>query len=183
VVSVGSFEPRKNHLALLQASELLWQEGLRFELVLIGGMSWDPEVSHRIAELQEQGRPLTVLHRAPQPVVDRAYEQARFSVFASLHEGYGLPIAESLAAGTPVITSDFGSMLEIAQRGGTLTIDPRNDTALLEAMRLLLLDDAKLTQLRAEIRQRPARDWSDYAAQLWQDLVEPELAALEAAHR
>ena len=44
VLVVGSFEPRKNHLAILFAAETLWREGLRFDLVLIGGMGWGDAV-------------------------------------------------------------------------------------------------------------------------------------------
>ena len=64
-----------------------------------------------------------------------AYERAAFMIFPSLHEGYGLPIAEALAHGTPVITSDFGSTAEIARDGGCLLVDPRDDEQIVDAMR------------------------------------------------
>jgi len=101
-----------------------------------------------------------------------AYRSARFTVFPSLHEGYGLPVAESLAAGTPAITSDFGSMLEIAVDGGALTVDPRNLDDLTDAMRTLLTDDEALTALATEATARPARDWDEYAAASWTLLTE-----------
>ena len=67
----------------------------------------DPD---RIAALTQFGRPITVLRNVDQARLDQAYRSARFTVFPSRHEGYGLPVAESLEAGTPVITSDFGSL-------------------------------------------------------------------------
>ncbi len=178
VLMVGSFEPRKNHLAVLHACEILWQEGLSFELVLIGGMSWGDEVPARIAVLRRRGRRIVTHHAAAADVVEQAYQTARFTVFPSLHEGYGLPVAESLAAGTPVITSDFGSTAEVAAGGGALMIDPRDDEALIAAMRRLLTDDAELHRLRSEITSRPSRSWSDYADDLWRSLVQPELDEL-----
>ena len=62
-----------------------------------------------------------------------------------------LNVAESLAAGTPVITANYGSTQEIAAAGGAITIDPRDDEALISAMRRLLTDDALLEQLRAQL--------------------------------
>ena len=105
-----------------------------------------------------------------------AYRHARFSVFASLHEGYGLPVAESLALGTPVITTNYGSTQQIAAPGGAILIDPRDDHALLDAMRALLTDDHLLHTLQTQIHTRPTRTWEHYAHDLWTHLVQPELA-------
>jgi glycosyltransferase involved in cell wall biosynthesis len=92
-------------------------------------------------------------------------------VFTSLHEGYGLPVAESLAYGTPTLTTEYGSTAEIAAEGGALTVDPRDDDALVGAMRRLLTDDALIEQLAADARQRPTRTWDDYARELWDVLA------------
>lgn len=99
-------------------------------------------------------------------------------MFPSLHEGFGLPVVESLAHGTPVITSDFGSTAQSGAAGGTVLVDPRDDDALTGAMRTLLTDDDVLARLRAEIARRPERTWQDYADELWTQLVEPELQAM-----
>ncbi len=171
VLMVGSFEPRKNHLAVLFACEVLWREGRDFELLLIAGSGWGHEITDRIAELQDAGRPLVVKQRVHRDVLENAYLDARFTLFPSLHEGYGLPIAESLAAGTPVIASDFGSMSELGLPGGTVLIDPENDEMLVAAMRTLLDDDVRLAELRAEIARRPTRSWPTYASDLWDALV------------
>jgi glycosyltransferase involved in cell wall biosynthesis len=180
VLMVGSLEPRKNHLGVLHAAEKLWRDGLDFELTFICGSGWGTELPDRIAELQQAGRPLTVLRNADADVLQRAYGEARFSVFPSTHEGFGLPVAESFAAGTPVITSDFGSLREIASDGGALMIDPHDDAALERAMRTLLTDEAELQRLRAEIGTRPRRDWDDYARELWAALVAPLVAPVVA---
>jgi glycosyltransferase involved in cell wall biosynthesis len=173
VLMVGSLEPRKNHLGVLHAAEKLWREGLDFDLTFICGSGWGSELPDRIAELQHAGRPLTVLRNADEDVLQRSYRTARFSVFPSMHEGFGLPVAESFAAGTPVITSDFGSLREIASGGGALMIDPHDDAALERAMRILLTDDAELHRLQGEIGSRPRRDWDDYARELWDVLAAP----------
>ncbi|HLZ37994.1 MAG TPA: glycosyltransferase [Mycobacteriales bacterium] len=171
VLSVGSFEPRKNHLALLFAAEYLWRSGLAFRLRLIGGSGWGRELPDKVRRLQAQGYPLDVEARVDGARLAEAYRDARFTVFPSLHEGYGLPVAESLAFGTPVITSDYGSTREIGERGGTVLIDPRDDVALVDAMRTLLTRDDRLAALRAEIADRPSRSWEAYADEVWTCLV------------
>jgi glycosyltransferase involved in cell wall biosynthesis len=175
VLMVGSFEPRKNHLGVLHAAETLWREGLDFELTFIGGSGWGSEIPDRIAALTQFGRPITVLRNVDRARLDQAYRSARFTVFPSRHEGYGLPVAESLEAGIPAITSDFGSLRELAAGGGALMVDPHNDIALADAMRRLLSDDAELALLRRQIADRPPRTWDDYAHELWTLLVAPLL--------
>jgi glycosyltransferase involved in cell wall biosynthesis len=172
VLAVGSHEPRKNHLALLHAAELLWREGLLFSLVFVGGHSWNStEFDQRMAALRGAGRPVQTIRALPDDLLWAAYRQAYCTVFASLHEGYGLPVAESLASGTPVITSNFGSMRELASRGGALLIDPRQDHQLRDALRQLLLDRPLRDRLAAEAATIPHRSWDDYATETWAYLV------------
>jgi glycosyltransferase involved in cell wall biosynthesis len=112
--------------------------------------------------------------------ISAAYQLARFSVFPSFSEGFGLPVAESLALGTPVITSDFGSMKEIADAGGALQIDPRDDHALAAAIEQLLANDELLEQLRLAAARRPRRTWDDYARETWELLVDGKGSEREA---
>lgn len=120
ILNVGSQEPRKNQTSILVAADLLWREGLEFELIFIG--SGSPPLSTSfdlgVESLQRRGHPVTVFRHASDSELSEAYEEATMSVFVSLHEGFGLPVAESLAHETPVVTSDFGSVAEIARDGG-----------------------------------------------------------------
>jgi len=174
VLVVGSHEPRKNHLAVLHAAELLWREGLEFSLTFIGGNSWSGEAFvDRLEDLQRRGRAVETISAATDELLFAAYRLARFTVFPSLNEGFGLPVVESIACGTPVITSDFGSLREITADGGALLVDPRDDHALAAAMRTLLTDDAELDRLAKQARGRPTRTWDEYADQVWQ-ILNPE---------
>jgi glycosyltransferase involved in cell wall biosynthesis len=165
VLCVGSFEGRKNQLAVIDASEVLWRRGRAFQLVLVGGSAqpWFKDVDHRIADLILSGRPISRLTKVSERTLASSYRAARFSVFPSLHEGYGLPVVESLAAGTPVIATSYGSVGAIAAKGGCVLIDPRDIGSIADEMERLLLDDAALAALEREIAERPARDWDDYA--------------------
>jgi glycosyltransferase involved in cell wall biosynthesis len=173
VLNVGSHEPRKNHLALLHAAELLWRDGVRFNLVLVGGRSWnDDRFRDALATARERGRPVETVTTMSDRELWAAYRIAHFVVFPSLNEGFGLPVAEALASGTPVVTSGYGSMAEIAADGGAVLVDPRDDHSIAEGMRRLLTDPAEHARLVAEARSRPRSTWDDYAARVWSTLVD-----------
>lgn len=175
VVVVGSHDARKNHLAVLHAAEVLWQEGVRFRLSFIGSGGSNQEFLRRLRLLAHRGRAVRLRIGLSDAQLRRAVAEARFTVFPSLHEGYGLPVAESIALGTPVITTFYGSTAEIAQEGGAITVDPRDDASLTAAMRQLLTTETEIDRLRAEIERRRERSWQDYADELWDALVRPVL--------
>jgi glycosyltransferase involved in cell wall biosynthesis len=183
VLCVGSHEPRKNHLAVLHAAEVLWRRGRRFSLTFVGGHSWgDDELMRRLGELQGAGRPVESISRLPDRLLWAAYRLARCTVFPSLNEGFGLPVAESLAAGTPVITSAAGSMLELAAEGGAIVIDPLDDQSLTAALDRLITDDGLRARLHDEATRRVPSGWETYAERLWDTfhavpMLEPSSAA------
>lgn len=171
VLCVGRLDPRKNQVALLHAAEQVWREGLAFRLVLVAGGGFGREGAEAVQALRRRGRSVTLREGISDEDLRACYEQARFTVFTSLHEGYGLPVAESFALGVPVLTTAYGSTREIAAEGGALLVDPRDDAALRDALRRMLTDDALIARLRAEIAVRPTRTWDDYAAQAWDVLT------------
>lgn len=172
VLVVGSHEPRKNHLAVLHAAEVLWREGVSFSLRLVGASGWTTEAyDDFLRTLLAAGRPVSCVRGLSDEQLWAEFRRARFSVFPSLHEGFGLPVAESLALGTPVVATSYGSVGDLGSDGGVLAIDPRNDAELTDALRLLLTDDRELARLRKEALARPVRSWDTYAAELWQLLV------------
>jgi FkbM family methyltransferase len=183
VVVVGSHEPRKNHLAVLEAAERLWSSGRSFQLLFLGWSGWlSDEFDDLVDRLVSAGRPITVRKRCSEEQLWAAYRLARFTVFPSLLEGFGLPIAESLASGTPVITSNYGSMAEVAVKGGCLLVNPRDVGELERAIGLLLDDDAALERLRDEASSVDTGTWQTYADDLWAFFAEqPAEAKFEGA--
>jgi len=172
VICVGRLEPHKNHAALLHAAEVLWREGLEFDVDLIGQHGWSTDALDRqFAKLEQSGRPIRRRGSVSDNDLWLAIRDASFTVFVSLHEGFGLPVSESLACGTPAITTRYGSQGQIAEHGGCLTVDPRQDEELIRAMRTMLTDPQTERRLRAEAAARPQRSWQDYADELWSTLV------------
>ena len=171
VLCVGSAEPRKNQGAVLHAAELLWREGLDFRLVFVGGNAWRSErFVQELDRLQGMGRPVAKASGVDDAALNRLYREATVTIFPSLHEGYGLPIVESLAVGTPVITSRYGSMRELGE-GGALFVDPRDDHDVTRALGLILRDSSVRDRLSAAGRSRPTRNWTEYSDELWSFLV------------
>ncbi len=169
VLVVGSHEPRKNHLTVLHAAELLWREGHKFSLTFMGGNSWNSQsFQATLSALAGVGRPVESISAASDDLLWGGYRVARFTVFPSLNEGFGLPLAESLACGTPAVTSNYGSMREIVELGGgALLVDPRDDHSVADGMRALLTDDSLLEELRDQALSRPRRTWDMYARETW----------------
>ena len=173
VLCVGSHEPRKNHDAVLHAAELLWREGHRFSLAFVGGNAWSSEEFRTtLRGLQESGRPVEAMRGIDDDLLWWAYRLASFTVFPSLNEGFGLPVTESLQSGTPVVTSNFGSLAEIAADGGCVLVDPRDDLSIAEGMRSLLSDETLRTTLAAQAAGRPERSWAQYSGEVWNLLME-----------
>lgn len=172
VLCVGSHEPRKNHLAVLHAAELLWREGLTYSLVFVGGNAWSSSRFTQVfTGMRDAGRPVQSISGLSDELLWAAYAVAHVVLFPSLNEGFGLPVAEALASGTPVITSHYGSMAEIADHGGALLVDPRDDHDIADALRRMLTQPSLHAELVGQARVRPRRSWDDYARELWDYLV------------
>jgi glycosyltransferase involved in cell wall biosynthesis len=169
IVCVGSHEPRKNQEAVLHAATLLYNEGLKFELVFVGAGSAAAllHFDDRLNALRKRGAEVSSYRRLPDAELWGLFARARFSVFVSTHEGFGLPVAESLAFGVPVLASNYGSVAEVASEGGCVTVDPRDDDAIVAGMRKMITDDALIEGLRQEARAIRQRTWAEYADELW----------------
>ncbi len=173
IVVSGTREPHKNHDAVLYAAERLWSEGLVFEVRLVGGNGWtDRHLGDTIARLKGGGRSLVDLGRVSEEELWSELAEADAVVFLSLHEGYGLPVVEALAVGTPVLTTSYGSQGEIARDGGCLTADPRDEESIVSALRRLVSEPELRQTLAQEARERARVSWDQYASELWDFLVE-----------
>jgi glycosyltransferase involved in cell wall biosynthesis len=94
------------------------------------------------------------------------YARAAFTTYASIVEGFGLPILESLWLATPCICHSGGVMAELAEAGGCLTVDV-GDAEALSAMIERLADDSALrATLTHQATTREIKTWSEYASEL-----------------
>ncbi|MBB3611607.1 glycosyltransferase family 1 protein [Rhizobium sp. BK602] len=164
---VGTLEPRKNLLRLLQAYAAL-PEAIRqrFLLVLAGGQGWRlGDLKGHIAHLQIESS-VRLTGYVSDADLAQLYGQARFLAMPSLYEGFGFPIIEANAMGIPVLASNTSSMPEVAGNAGLL-VDPNDVQSIRSGLESLATDDALHARLCANARANAARfDWSESARQL-----------------
>ena len=175
IACVGSFEPRKNHLTLLAAAEKLWLQGHDFELHLVGRTTgyYAPKMLPTVWRLQRRGRPLRWLRHVNDETLHEVYRSCRFTVYPSLFEGFGLPIAESLWHGKPCICGGNGALGEVARGGGCLIVDQTSEDAIASGIKKLLSDQEAYVRLCTEARARKFRSWPDYIEKLLGHLQSP----------
>ena len=163
---VGTIEPRKNTLRLLQAYEQL-DPALRraCPLVLAGGKGWKSDDVHRRMEQATQQGWLHYLSYVEQADLPLLYAGAGLFAYPSLYEGFGLPIVEAMASGTPVLTSDASCMPEVAG-GAAALVNPLDVDAIRQALEQHLSDEDWLTQARAQgLRRAASYSWQRCAMQ------------------
>jgi glycosyltransferase involved in cell wall biosynthesis len=155
ILYVGTVEPRKNLLRLVEA----YAQVRRMapppvpKLVLAGAAGWQfREVFARIEELGLE-EAVVYVKRVPTEVLPALYNGAVLFVYPSLYEGFGLPPLEAMACGVPVVTSNVSSLPEVVGDAGVL-VDPTDTQALAEAVISLLGDAGRRGDLAA---RGPAR--------------------------
>jgi glycosyltransferase involved in cell wall biosynthesis len=134
---VGLLEPRKNLPALLQAFARLSPSLGKIKLVIVGRMGWMYEKTDRLVHSLSLTERVLFTGYVDQADLPRVYNLAEAAVYPSLYEGFGLPVLEAMACGTPVITSNVSSMPEIAGEAGIM-LPPNDIPALTQAMEHLL---------------------------------------------
>jgi len=163
-VAIGTIEPRKNHLLLLHVWRDLAKKGGEVpRLILVGGRGWDNE---QVVDLLERS-PLLRPHVAEVSGLTteglrRLIAGARAVLSPSFEEGYGLPVVEALAEGTPVVASDIPVFREISQ-GRALFLDPTDGPGWRRAIGELADSRSALGEgLLGAARGFAAPAWPDY---------------------
>ncbi len=149
VLAVGTLEPRKNLLQVIRAYvDLPSRVAMRYPLVIVGGIGWKSEgTATALDALLASGRArrLGYLPGSELPII---YSAARMFVYPSLYEGFGLPAAEAMASGVPVITSDRASLPEVVGDAG-ITVEPNDIDGMRNAILRLAEDDDERAQRAA----------------------------------
>jgi glycosyltransferase involved in cell wall biosynthesis len=164
ILSVGTLEPRKNYVRLLEAYRELLVRGFRRKLVIAGGPGWMYEpVLERMRELRIE--PMVILVRPSDLHLAALYAAADAFVYPSLYEGFGIPALEALSAGTPTAVSSASSLPEVVG-DAALLFDPRDTEGMTDAMERLLTDRALADSLRQKGPQQAAGfSWTAAAEQ------------------
>ena len=160
VLGVGTLEPRKNLVRLVEAFASL--ESPDWRLVIVGPLGWETGESWAALN-RHPDRVLTVGH-VPDEDLPAIYRGADLFAYPSLYEGFGLPVLEAMACGTAVLTSNVSSLPEV---GGdaALYVTPTDTRSIAEGLRLAI-SDPDLRHRLGEEGARRAREfsWSRFAA-------------------
>ena len=162
---LGTLEPRKNVPAILKAYADL-SNRRDFNLVLAGKKGWlSEEIFRTVADL---GLEEDVIFTGYVPEEDRPrlMSAAEVFVFPSFFEGFGMPVVEAQACGTPVVTSNTTSLPEAAGEGAVL-VDPKNVSQLTRALEEVLSSESRRKELvKKGLANAHRFDWNDSAQKL-----------------
>lgn len=157
VLQVGTVQPRKNHVATLRALAAI-PERDRVPLVVAGEFGWKFEPVLRTVQELALTRWVRFIGYVEPHHLPALYQLATVLAFPSLDEGFGLPVLEAFAAGTPVVASDVGAISEVAADAALLV--PADDMAgLASALLAALTDEAR----RAQLVERGRRQAAEYS--------------------
>jgi glycosyltransferase involved in cell wall biosynthesis len=158
MLTVGTLEPRKNHIRLVEAFGQLHRarETHGLKLVLAGGKGWLYGDLFRRVEDLGLTEDIVFTGFVPDADLPALMNGALVFVYPSLYEGFGLPVLEAMACGVPVITSNVSSLPEIAGDAAVL-VDPRDVGSLAGAMQSLIEGEKARAVLQSKGLSQAAR--------------------------
>lgn len=161
-LSLGTLEPRKNLLTLIEAYAQLPPDD-RLPLVLAGGKGWDYEPIFEAIDKHDLTDSISTPGFIPSEDIALWYNSAEVFVYPSVFEGFGLPVLEAMACGTPVITSNVSSLPEVAEGAG-MTLPPHEVDAWVAALHQARDDAAwRTTASEAGLRKAASFTWEETA--------------------
>ncbi len=165
VLYVGALNGRKNIARMLQAFRLAYRDHPEYALVIAGKRQWKAEAIDHVMEDPVLQRVVKFTGYVPDEDLPGIYRGATAFLFPSLYEGFGLPVLEAMACGTPVITSNISSMPEVAGNAAIL-VDPYDVSEMSAAIGHVLGDPALHEALtNAGINRASAFNWDATAQQ------------------
>jgi glycosyltransferase involved in cell wall biosynthesis len=171
LLHVGTLQPRKNLMRLIEAVAALRPRWPDVTLVLAGRPGW---LSEPILALARQHAAwVRLLDYVPEADLPGLYSGARAFVYPSLYEGFGFPVLEAMACGTPVICANTSSLPEVAG-DAALLVDPTDTAALAAAIERVLAEPA----LRADLAAKGRAQVQKFS---WQRTAAETLAVLKQA--
>jgi glycosyltransferase involved in cell wall biosynthesis len=143
ILSIGTIEARKNLLNLVKALPLIDSE---VQLVAIGGRTSYTELVEQYSKENRLSHRVKLMHNVPFSDFPALYSAASAFVYPSFFEGFGIPVLEALASGTPVAASEVSSLPEVGGEAA-LYFNPNSIDDMAEKINLLLHDKNTVEKL------------------------------------
>lgn len=151
ILYVGQIQPRKNIASLVAAFEQLGRQDI--QLVIAGGHGWhQDDILSRIASSSRK-ESIIVPGAVPDDVLPALYANAQAFILPSLQEGFGIPLIEAAACGTPLVTSNRSSMKEIAEEAAVL-INPEDASSIVQGIAEALTNKTSLSEKSIQLAKR-----------------------------
>lgn len=166
ILSVGTVEPRKNHLNLIQAIKIVNSKTeFDFELIIIGNNNFK-DLEGRIENEIKDIKNISWIKNVNDQELIELYKDSYFSVYPSIEEGFGIPIIESLWYGKPCICHNSSASYEVSLGGGCIAIDVNKPDEIAGAI-INLLESKKLYDIKlSELHNRKFKSWKVYASEV-----------------
>lgn len=187
LIMVGRTGDRKKGvLYLLQALQLLKREAIDIKLTIVDNVNPKDSYAGTLIRKYNLDGMVTFTGRVTTEELVRQYSVAEIAVTPSVYEGFGLPAAEAMACGVPVIATRGGALPEVVKEGETgILVPPQNPSALAKAIKLLLEDESLRRKMSSEGRKRVQRcfSWEQAAKQVVNVYEEVQLRVNHALER
>ncbi|HSK45740.1 MAG TPA: glycosyltransferase family 1 protein [Candidatus Binatia bacterium] len=165
LLCVGIYKPRKNHVGLLKAFQLLLKSGVQSQLVIAGPLAEGESVLRRLAQDLGIAQRVVFSGFVSDAELRALYWGARVCVCPSLYEGFGFTVLEAMACGTPVVCSSATSLPEVAGRAA-LYSDPHKPEEMASQLLRAFSDDSIRASLISDGRANLLRfSWEETARQ------------------
>ncbi len=169
ILYVGTLQPRKNLVKLIEAHSLLVSQYPNLQLVIVGKKGWlYKEIFRKVKELGLTKK-VVFTGFVPDEDLPAFYQKATCFVLVSLYEGFGLPLLEAMHFGCPVVASKVSSLPEVVGQAGIL-VNPHSSKEIAEGIKKALKNRQELSQKGAQ--QAKKFSWEKCARQTLRVLEE-----------
>ena len=173
ILTVGTIQPRKDHMTLLDAMEHVWNRFPEARLDIVGRPGWlSEDIVQRIQEA-EQDRNVHWYSDADDALLEQCYSKATVFAYPARYEGFGLPVLEAMARGIPVVASDAATLEEVT--AGAAVHTPVGNAEAFGSALIDLLECREARDEKAKCGLQRSREFS------WTNTASATLRAYEFA--
>ncbi len=159
ILFVGTVQPRKNLVRLISAFDTIADRYPDIQLVLAGKMGWKTDEIVATASRSPYLNRIKLPGHVPDADLPALYSAAELFALPSLYEGFGMPVLEAMACGTPVLISDRGALPEIGGDSAVI-VDPTSVDDIANGLRQLLDEEPRERRIDLSIKRAAEFTWT-----------------------
>lgn len=171
-LTVGTIEPRKNHLLLLEAFELFKSKNPNYKLVITGAKGWKSKAVFNKISNHKFNDDIIVTGFVDNETLSSLYQNAKAMIYPSKYEGFGLPVLESIRMGTIPILTKNSSLPEV---GGNQAFYIHKDCPIVLSkvmQQVVSLKEAEREIIIQKLKKHTAQfSWQNFGKQIWEELT------------